>query len=426
LSYDVAVIGLGTAGAAAASLCAQNGLRVVGLESGALTRAGARWVNAVPGWHFDQATIARPTGPELLGNGGTMHLVAGWGPTRVRLRTSDVLEVDMRALVQRLQDDASRAGAHIRGDVRVQRVTDTGVETSSGPVDARWIVDASGLAGLRLLVQQRPEPTNICVAAQGVHQITDREAAHDFFAKHDVPVGETLCFSGIAGGYSIVNVRLHADEVFLLTGSVPADGVPSGPELLASFCSTHPWVGERLFGGQRALPLQRPPAFVGRDRVAAIGDAASQVYGPHGSGIGQQLMAARILAEQFASGAGPDGYNMQWQRERGGLLASVDLFRRFSQYLKPDDLQRMMAGGVFQPELFSQGLSQRDARPSPIEALKAVIGLARVPRLAAGMLPVLLKTPLIELHYSRYPSDPAKVGKWTRRLDRLTGVQTKP
>ena len=49
-----------------------------------------------------------------------------------------------------------------------------------------------------------------------------------------------MLFTGVAGGYSIVNVRRYGDRVYLLTGSIPADGQPSGKQLLDRFVTIYP------------------------------------------------------------------------------------------------------------------------------------------------------------------------------------------
>ena len=46
-------------------------------------------------------------------------------------------------------------------------------------------------------------------------------------------------------------------------------------------------LGEAIAGGARAIPLRHALTVIGRGRVAAIGDAACQVHGAHGSGIAQ-------------------------------------------------------------------------------------------------------------------------------------------
>ena len=60
-------------------------------------------------------------------------------------------------------------------------------QTTAGGVRARYIVDASGLAGARLLDQPRIQPADICTAAQEVREIDDPEGALDFAEKQDTP-----------------------------------------------------------------------------------------------------------------------------------------------------------------------------------------------------------------------------------------------
>ncbi|MBW1879655.1 MAG: hypothetical protein JRJ84_14935, partial [Deltaproteobacteria bacterium] len=130
----VAIVGLGTAGAAVAALCARRGLQVIGLERGPLGSAGARWVNAVPEWAFHHAGLAPSEPPELRDRWERVYLVAGWGPARVPLRGA--LAVDMRYLVERLQSLAEDAGADLRPGVAVHRFDGAGLETSNGRIEA--------------------------------------------------------------------------------------------------------------------------------------------------------------------------------------------------------------------------------------------------------------------------------------------------
>src|SRR5690606_38217140 len=142
-----------------------------------------------------------------------------------------------------------------------------------------------------------------------------------FFERHDTPLGHVLCFSGVAGGYSIVNLRCDGRTVGLLTGSIPGEGHPSGRALLDAFAADNPWVGEVVQGGARALPLSRPDDLLARGSVALVGDAARQVFSAHGSGIGIGLVAARLLADTLAQGRTPRDYAVAFQRRWGGLLA---------------------------------------------------------------------------------------------------------
>jgi len=358
MPFDLAVVGAGTAGAALAVHAARAGMRVVCVERRPLGEAGARWVNGVPRWMFEEAGVDEPRGDERLGYGHPFHLVAGSGPDRVVVREHDVLDVDMRLLVARLQHDAIEAGADLRGGVTVRGLEAGALATSAGPLRARWFVDASGLAGARLLDQPRLHPTDVCTAAQQVRVVRDPAGARAFLDRHGVEPRATLCFTSIAGGYSIVNVRVDGDHVSLLTGSIPALGNPSGARLLASFVEDNRWIGDVVFGGARAIPLRRP-SVLARGDVALLGDAGSQVFSAHGSGIGVGLVAARQLADALTRGAGPHGYARAFRRRWGMLLASYDLFRRLSQRLSARQVSWMMRAGVLNETSVRTALEQR-------------------------------------------------------------------
>ena len=165
MRFDVAIVGAGTAGAGAAWQCARRGLRVVCLDARPLAEAGARWVNGVARWLLEAAEIPLPRGEELRGEDGPFHLIAGWGPERVIIRERGVLELDMRLLVERLQAMAVNAGAELRGGVRVLGRVGDRLDTSDGPLRADVFIDASGLAGARLLDTPTVARAHLCAAA---------------------------------------------------------------------------------------------------------------------------------------------------------------------------------------------------------------------------------------------------------------------
>ncbi len=418
---DVAIVGAGTAGAAAAALCAQRGLRVLCVDRGGLDQAGARWVNGVPERAFAAAGIDPPVGDELRGTDVPFHLIAGRGPTRMVMRDHGVLEVDMRLLVSRLQSVAREAGAELVGNVNVTGAEDSELHTDRGTTRADWIVDASGLAGARLLEQPKVDPNDICTAAQEVREVTDRAAAQAFFDEHEVGSGEVLCFAGICGGFSILNLRYEGDTLSLLTGSIPAQGHPSGKQILRGFVDEQPWIGRELFGGARGIPLRRPYDRIADGRTALIGDAACQVFPAHASGIGAGLVAARVLADALSKGRGVRAYQSHWQRKHGGLMASYDLFRRFSQALEEGELERMMIKGIMDPDIATCGLAQRFPRPALASLPAKLIGLLSEPSLAARMADVVARMVAARALYAAYPREPAQLRGWSRRVAFLFG-----
>ncbi len=425
---DVLVVGAGTAGAAVARACARRGLSVKAIDSRPLDEAGARWVNGVPAWAFAAADVPAPQGAELVGHGSVFHMVAGFGPGRVTLPSDGLLEVDMTRLTARLQADANSAGARLRGEEKA-RVWESDahgavIRTSHGTFSARYVVDASGLSGVPFAPPPAVDRTDLCVAAQEVRDVVDMDAARQYFVDQGVQPGETVCFTGIAGGYSIVNVRLVEEigAMTILTGSIPGDGHASGPQLLADFVARYPWIGARRMGGSRAIPLVAPLARLVDGPLIRVGDAARQVFAAHGSGIGAQLVAAHTLADTLASGGTPHDWAVSWHRTWGGLFCGSLAFARFSRQLDPDSLRELFESGLMAPGVAGQMLLQRHFSFDP-RALRDVPGFLMGAVLQRGWVgrfaPLVSRMARLELLHKRYPLDPAAVDSWARERDAL-------
>lgn len=427
-SVDVFVVGAGTAGAAVARACARRGLSVVAIDRNPLSETGARWVNGVPGHAFDQAELARPVPPELTGSGHPFHMVAGFGPGRVTVPSADLLDVDMRHLVQRLQTDAQNAGARLSGEetARAWEPDNNGasIRTSHATWHARVVVDASGIKGVPFAPSPPVPRTDLCAAAQEVRSVRDTDAARRFFEGHGVAPGDTLCFTGVSGGYSIVNVRFDPTHgtVSLLTGSIPAAGHPSGRALLDTFVERHSWVGDVQFGGARVIPIAPPLARLDDGPLVRIGDAARQVFAAHGSGIGAQLVAAEELATILADGGSPWDFSRHWHRTRGGHFCSSVAFARFSRSLTPEELRDLFASGLMAPGIAGRTLTQErpalGARDLP-DIAAMIIGAAKAPRWLARMAPLAGVMARLELHHTRYPDHSDGVARWAATRDAL-------
>lgn len=421
MRVELAIVGAGTAGAALAARAASHGLSVALVERRPRGAAGARWINGVAGWTFDESGVSRPRGDELFGSGHAFHLIAGRGPTRVVVADHDVLEVDMRLLVTRLQDSALQAGAQLLDETRVTGFDGQRLSTTRGDVQARWFVDASGLAGARLLETPRVSRNELCVAAQEVRRLDDPKAAAAFFAEHGVPLGDTLCFTGVEGGFSVVNLRVVGDRVSLLTGSIPGEGRASGREMLSEFVAQNRWIGSLLFGGARAIPLRRPVDRLARGNVALLGDAGCQVFSAHGSGIGAGLLAARLLADRLAGGGDLHGYAVDWHRRYGALFASYAAFRRFSQSLDAEGLRTMMRLALIDDSSARAGLEQRLPAPSLGLVARALRTARSEPRLFGRLARAAAESAAARVLYASYPEDPSALPDWSARATRWFG-----
>ena len=418
---DVIVVGAGSSGAAASAFLAEAGLRVLCIERRPLDEAGACWVNGVPRAAFARAGVALPGHDESDGPPAVFHVVAPSG--RAVVPVHDVVDIDMRRLVARLQARAVAAGARIMDRTTVRALAGTTVTTDAGPFTARYLVDASGLTGARLLGQPRVSPLDLCAAAQQVHAVRDLPAARTYFEAHGVKPGEVLGLVGVAGGYSVLNVRLHANQetIGILTGSIPALGHPSGKAILDDFVATHPWVGERRFGGSGPIPLRRSHDRLVAGNVALLGDAGCQVFPAHGSGVGAGLVAARMLADTLAAGRPLQDYELAWQREHGGLFAFFDVFRRWNQRASADTIGRMMHLGLVDELALRAGIDQVLPPVTSRTIAAKLRPLWREPSLAAELGVIAVRSAAVRALYARYPRQPALVPHWARLVDRLLG-----
>lgn len=417
----VVVVGAGSSGAAASAFLAELGFEVTCLERRALADAGARWINGVPRAAFTLARVALPEGDESDNSPAPFHLVARGG--RAVVPQHDVIEVDMRHLVARLQARAHAAGVRFVENATVRGLDAGTLATSAGAFEADFFVDASGLAGARLLDQPKIPRDDLCAAAQHVHAVLDRDAALAFFAAHAVAPGEVLGLVGVAGGYSVLNVRLHhgGRTVGILTGSIPSLGFPSGKAILDSFLAQHAWIGPRIFGGSGAVPLRRAHERIAsqRARVALIGDAASQVFPAHGSGVGAGLVAARLLADTLAAGRSLRDYEVAWQREHGGTFAFFDVFRRWNQRVDSTTLGTIMGLGLVDEISLRAGLDQV-VPPVTVGAVLAKLRpLVREPALAAQLAAVMARSAAVRGLYACYPRRTRLVPAWARLVDRV-------
>lgn len=424
-SYDMVIVGAGTAGAATALHAAASGLRVLCLEARPLDHAGAQWAAAIPTWCFEAAAIPLPTPPERLPQARSHRLIVGWAHQGPLVPNHGVLDLHLGQLVLRLQREARRRGAELRGQVRVLGRDGPRLLTTDGPIEARVLVDASGAGGARLLGQPLPRPGDLCHASHELHEVADIEGKRDYFARYGASPEDNLAFMGVQGGFSTLNLRSNGPNIGVLGAAIPEGGHPPGEAMVRRFVEQHPWVGRPLHGGSLRIPLRRPLDRLVSDRVAAVGDAAYMVFPAHGSGVGMGLVAGRLLALSLAEGFGLRGYAAIFMRRYGGTLAAFEIMRRFTQTLTQEELRRLLDSGLLGSFSIRKVLAQRFPLPGPRDLLTLVSGAIREPVLAQRFSLVLGGMLRAIWHYARYPLDPARLPAWTEGLAPL-GLEPDP
>lgn len=450
--FDAVVIGAGTSGSAAAYFLAREGLRCALVDERTFDSAGARWVNSVPGWMFDRARLERPTPPELRSDDRPCTMRPAGGCARITIEDNPAQSIDMRLLVERLHSLGMAEGVTWFEQAKLQEVEldngrlrriqldlpGNGEDAQDVTLAAGLFADASGTTGaLRCRVPAVGgscpplSRDDICSAAQEVCKVRDRDGAEEFLKRNHVSPGETICTAGVYGGFSVATVCVERDfkNVDLLAGVI-ADGCwPSGPKIISEIKERETWIGDRVSGGSGAIPIRRPYDRIAASGIALLGDAACQVFPAHASGTGVGLIAAQILAESVTRFTDPGSedatftYQVNAQRELGSVLASYDLFRRFSQRLRAEDIESLLSAGLINKVGYSAGLEQRIPRFKFGDYIQLLLAATRKPALSLRMLPELAKMPLVRFAYRRYPANPTprRIRLWSHIVAWLIG-----
>ncbi len=407
-AWDVVVVGAGPAGLAAATACAERGLRVL-LGDPDPDRA---WVPTLSAWVHEvplpascfHRTWARPL--VYTDGGGPQPLDRAYG------------ELDNRAVQDHLRQRLEAASG------RIARFTCTGlapaahslhVQRASGPpLAARVVVDATGSAR-RLLTEASPA-SGASVAWQTAYGIRARVAGHPW-AADEMALMDFRSVPGTSPGpASFLYAMPRADHVLLeetvlaAVPVVPVEALARRLEQRLRVLGVD--VLEVLEVERVRIPMNAPlPAMPQALPVVGFGAAAGFVHPATGYSVARSLGSAPALADALARGLDRGGparaARLAWkaihppalrraqQLARGGLQVLLGL--------EGPDLGRFMRAFFAMPTrhwtAFLSGMSPPCAvghammalgRELPTDLLWRVSRLALTPRGRAPLLKGLL------------------------------------
>lgn len=294
---DVAVVGAGPAGAAAARELARRGVRVALLErermpryktcGGGLVERARRRLDVELG-----ELVERSCERVVLG------LLPGKREIEVR-RAGGVVHMTMRAaLDQRLAAEARSAGAIVVEGCAVAGVLDRGerveLATSLGTLSARLVVAADGVASRVARSAGWPAIAELAPALECEVQVTRADfERHGGAARFDLGLP--------AGGYAWVfpkRAHLSIGVVSLRRGPARLDEALE--RYLAHLELAAPLAVERHGW---SIPLAPRPGGLARGRVLLAGDAAGLADPLTGEGIGPALASGRAVGQAIADSA---------------------------------------------------------------------------------------------------------------------------
>jgi flavin-dependent dehydrogenase len=416
--FDVAIVGAGIAGSHLAQLLAAHNFNILLIDQRPLMGSGPNWINGIPSWIFDKAKVKRPQKPEIFDENDRFIIRAN-NRNRLVINKLGLLDVHMERLGIRLKQDFLKCNnsnflmALVKGSNYINsRLTEIDIEskeTKIKKIKAHLFVDASGIKAtlrkghpLGKPLWPNLERQDTCIAAQVSYEIKDRHGAISYLEKNQTLAGDILCDIGFMGGYSLFRSQVDHDlnHISVLCGVRALPHYKSALTAVRKFEDDNSWIGQRFIAGQGAIPLNSPYHQLGDLGLALLGDAASQVYAAHGSGIGMGLLAATILCDALidARKTGTDLGSLSvinaYQKVFHGLyqkrLYFAEQFRRFSQSITLDKSAQLIDSGLLNEELMKQTLRQEDLSLP----LKTALSLTTKALLSPKALPIVF--PLIK------------------------------
>ncbi|ABW02519.1 digeranylgeranylglycerophospholipid reductase [Caldivirga maquilingensis] len=438
-TYDVLIVGAGTAGSYAAYLMAKQGLSVALVERKRAEEVFKVTGDAIGKHHIEELTksglsisndvfMIKYEGAELYSPDLSIkYFVAGEG-----------YGLDIGKWAQWLINAANNSGADIIDNhtvstpiieggfvkgVKASRRDGTQVE-----LRAKVTVDASGATGVvrtKLPSQYRiSEPLLPEDASYAYREIVEV----DYSIPNPQNIRIYLDNNISPGGYwwffpksdRVANVGLG------IWGRLVKENGLNPRINYEKYLASSPYVKGRklLHTGGGIVPTRRPLASMVGPGIVAVGDAAVAVNPIHGGGIGPALLssalASKAIIEALEKGdvseAGLWRYNLDYLNAYGIKQAQLDVFRLMLQTLTNDQLNRGLRARILtEDEVLRMSISGNLDLSGGKKALMA-LRLLKVPDVARKLSLALRYMNEIKKIYINYPRDPSELNNWLAAL----------
>jgi geranylgeranyl reductase family protein len=434
-TYDVVVVGAGTAGSYAAYLMARQGLKVALVERKRAEEVFKVTGDAIGEHHIkrleasglsinNKVFMIRYSGAELYSPDlSVRYFVAGRG-----------YGLDIGEWAQWLISEANNSGVDVldRHTVTVPILEGgfvKGVKANRGDgtqveLRAKVTVDASGATGVvrtKLPPQYRiSEPLLPEDASYAYREVIEVDYA---IAN---PQNIRIYLSNVIspGGYwwffpksdKTVNIGLGIwGKLVKETGLNPRSNYD---KYLAK--SEYARGRRVLHAGGGIVPTRRPlPSLVGPG-IVAVGDAAVAVNPVHGGGIGPALLSSELASKAIiealergdVSERGLWRYNTDYLRAYGIKQAQLDVFRLMLQTLNDDQLNRGLRARILTEEEVLEISEKGDLNLSGLRKLTIALRLLKVPDVARKLSLALRYMNEVKGIYLNYPQDPGNLDNW--------------
>lgn len=439
-NYDVLIIGGGFAGATTAWHLANQGLKVLLIDSKPWNRIGDKPCgDAVSKEHFDNLGMPYPEGEQLEQKIEGIKLYSPDMKTEWTVK-GEGFEINAPAYTQRLLKEASNRGVEVldmttamkpifedgfvKGAILFDRRHNQQIE-----VRAKVVVEATGYSmSFRSKLPQGLPVTESLDDKDA--DIAYREVA---YTKDDIDEPQYLRIfvnqKASPGGYWWYFPK-GKNKVNIGLGIQGGMGYPSIYTFYEKYLNEFGSDVDRnrlIAKGGALVPTRRPISTLAWNGILVVGDSAFTANPVHGGGKGSAMIsgycAAKAILNAFEVGDFSAktlwSANLCYIERYGAKQASLELFRRFLQKLSDDDINYGMRKKVIKEEDLLEASAKGDLQLSVAEkAMRIIAGLGR-PSLLMKLKVVAEYMKKAKDLYREYPSDPNNLEHWKSEVNKL-------
>lgn len=401
--FDCIIVGAGCAGCTLSKKLAEAGFSVCLIEKVPTSEAGYLWEVIIEKQVFGKIGMKLPD-----------KIYWEEGPDKSRYYATNIhnhIEIDLshdegmyikhRKINSLLLAMALKAGVklkdnHIAKELLIEKNHVAGVKGErkslmgwrTFSIRAKVTIDASGISAV--LRRQTPvffeikhslRQQDYALAWQEVREV-DSENIERLEKSMNLLPGISYIKMGKYHGYEVFHLRKN-NTVNLIFGTSYNGDKTGAKKACEKFVVENPFFGKRVYGGGQLIPIRRAIDSMVGDGFICIGDSACQGIPTMGSGVASSMQAANIAFLTITDAFNSENfsreklwsYNHEYQSERGAILASYDIIRRFLQSLSSEEINEVFKAGLLRNETF---LSTFSSNIIKFDALRVIEDLGKL------------------------------------------------